>query len=62
MELNLLKENDQQYLYIFQINLRGKNTDKEFMKNVGLVLDLVLPIEPNVRVSNKNHFCYIKEI
>ena len=37
-----------------KINLRGRNTDKEFMKNVGLVLDLVLPIEPNVRVSNKN--------
>ena len=37
-----------------KINLRGRNTDKEFMKNVGLVLDLVLPIEPNVRVANKN--------
>ena len=37
-----------------KINLRGKHTDKEFMKNVGSVLDLVLPIEPNVRVSNKN--------
>ena len=35
-----------------KINLRGKNTDKEFMKTVGSVLDLVLPIEPNVRVSN----------
>ena len=37
-----------------KINLRGKHTDKEFMKSVGSVLDLVLPIEPNVRVSNKN--------
>ena len=37
-----------------KINLRGKSTDKEFMKNVGSVLDLVLPIEPNVRVSNNN--------
>ena len=37
-----------------KINLRGKSSDKEFMKNVGSVLDLVLPIEPNVRVSNKN--------
>ena len=33
-----------------KINLRGKSSDKEFMKNVGSVLDLVLPIEPNVRV------------
>ena len=37
-----------------KINLRGKSTDKEFMKNVGSVLDLVLPIEPNVRISNNN--------
>ena len=37
-----------------KINLRGKSNDKEFMKNVGSVLDLVLPIEPNVRVSNNN--------
>ena len=37
-----------------KINLRGNSNDKEFMKNVGSVLDLVLPIEPNVRVSNKN--------
>ena len=37
-----------------KINLRGKSTDKEFMKNVGSVLELVLPIEPNVRVSNNN--------
>ena len=37
-----------------KINLRGKSADKEFMKNVGSVLDLVLPIEPNVKVSNNN--------
>ena len=37
-----------------KINLRGKSTDKEFMKNIGSVLELVLPIEPNVRVSNNN--------
>ena len=37
-----------------KINLRGKSSDKEFMKNVGSVLDLLLPIEPNVKVSNNN--------
>ena len=37
-----------------KINLRGKSNDKEFMKNVGSVLDLVLPIEPNVKVTNNN--------
>ena len=40
--------------FVGKINLRGKSTDKEFMKNVGSVLDLVLPIEPNVRVSKNN--------
>ena len=35
-----------------KINLRGKSNDKEFMKNVGSVLDLLLPIEPNLKVSN----------
>ena len=37
-----------------KINLRGKSNDKEFMRNVGSVLDLVLPVEPNVRVSNND--------
>ena len=37
-----------------KINLRGKSSNKEFMKNIGSVLDLVLPTEPNVRVSNNN--------
>ncbi len=40
--------------FVGKINLRGKNSDKEFMKNIGSVLDLVLPIEPNVKVSNNN--------
>ena len=40
--------------FVGKINLRGKSADKEFMKNVGSVLDLVLPIEPNVKVSNNN--------
>ena len=40
--------------FVGKINLRGKSKDKEFMKNVGSVLDLVLPVEPNVRVSNNN--------
>ena len=39
---------------IGKINLRGKSNDKEFMKNIGTVLDLVLPIEPNVKVTNNN--------
>ena len=40
--------------FVGKINLRGKSSDKEFMKNVGSVLDLVLPIEPNVKVSNND--------
>ena len=37
-----------------KINIRGKSLDKEFMKNIGSVLNLVLPIEPNVRIYNNN--------
>ena len=57
--LNINKENFngisiQEIDFVGKINLRGKSADKEFMKNVGLILELVLPIEPNVRVSNNN--------
>ena len=57
--LNINKENFngvsiEERDFVGKINLRGKSTDKEFMKNVGSVLDLVLPIEPNVKVSNNN--------
>ena len=37
-----------------KINIRGKSADKDFMKNIGSVLNLVLPIEPNVRIFNNN--------
>ncbi len=32
-----------------KINIRGKSSDKEFMKNIGSVLNLVLPIEPKCK-------------
>ena len=59
---NVLKINKENYNGISikerdllgKINLRGKSNDKEFMKNVGSVLDLLLPIEPNLKVSNNN--------
>ena len=37
-----------------KINIRGKSSDKEFMKKIGSALNLVLPIEPNVRIFNNN--------
>ncbi len=37
-----------------KINIRGKSSDKEFMKNIGSALNLVLPIEPNVRIFKNN--------
>ena len=37
-----------------KINIRGKSSDKEFMKNIGSALNLVLPIESNVRIFNNN--------
>ena len=35
-----------------KINLRGNITDKDFITNVGKILDTILPTEPNTSISN----------
>jgi len=35
-----------------KINLRGSITDKDFITNVGKILDILLPTEPNTSISN----------
>ena len=35
-----------------KINLRGSITDKDFITNVGKILDTLLPTEPNTSISN----------
>ena len=39
---------------ISKINLRGKFNDKDFMKDVGAILNIHLPIETNISNANNN--------
>ena len=40
--------------FIKKINLRGNSKDKEFLSNIGSILEVVIPLEPNTKFQNKN--------
>ena len=40
--------------FIKKINLRGNSKDKEFLSNIGSILEVVIPLEPNTKIQNKN--------
>ena len=40
--------------FIRKINLRGNSKDKEFLSNIGSILEVVIPLEPNTKIQNKN--------
>ncbi|MDC0233067.1 hypothetical protein OAJ95_03965 [Pelagibacteraceae bacterium] len=40
--------------FIEKINLRGDTKDRDFMSNVGSVLDILIPTEPNTKIQNKD--------
>ena len=40
--------------FVNKINLRGNTTDRIFMSNIGSVLDILIPTEPNTKIENKN--------
>ena len=40
--------------FVNKINLRGNTTDRVFMSNIGSVLDILIPTEPNTKIENKN--------
>ena len=40
--------------FIKKINLRGNSKDKEFISNIGSILEVVIPLEPNTKFQNKN--------
>ena len=42
----------EELLNILKINLRGDSNDKDFMKNVGAILNTLLPTEANVSDTN----------
>lgn len=41
--------------FIGKLNLRGNIKDKEFLSNVGSILEVLLPLDPNTKIQNK-HF------
>ena len=40
--------------FIRKINLRGNSKDKEFLSNISSILKVVIPLEPNTKIQNKN--------
>ena len=40
--------------FIRKINLRGNSKDKEFLSNIGSILEAVIPLNPNTKIQNKN--------
>ena len=40
--------------FVGKINLRGDTKDRDFMSNIGSVLDILIPTEPNTKIQNKN--------
>ena len=40
--------------FVGKLNLRGNAKDKNFLTDVGSILDIFLPIEPNTKVENSD--------
>ncbi len=40
--------------FVGKINLRGNIKDRDFLSNVGSVLDILIPTEPNTKIQNKD--------
>ena len=40
--------------FIRKLNLRGNPKDKEFLSNIGSILEVVIPLDPNTKIQNKN--------
>lgn len=40
--------------FIGKVNLRGNPKDKEFLTNIGSILEIVIPLNPNTKIQNKN--------
>ena len=38
--------------FIGKINLRGNTKDRDFLSNAGSVLDILIPTEPNTKITN----------
>ena len=40
--------------FIEKINLRGNPKDRDFLSNIGSILQVVIPLDPNTKIQNKN--------
>ena len=43
----------QEIPFVGKINLRGDKNDRDFLSNVGSILNIIIPLEPNTKVQNK---------
>ena len=39
--------------FVGKINLRGNQNDRDFLSNTGSVLNILIPLDPNTKVQNK---------
>ena len=44
----------QEIPFVGKLNIRGNAKDKEFLSNFGAVLEIVIPLDSNTKVQNKN--------
>ena len=40
--------------FIGKLNLRGNPKDKKFLSDISSILEVVIPLEPNTKIQNKN--------
>ena len=43
----------QEIPFVGKINLRGDKNDRDFLSNVGSILNIIIPLEPNTKVQNE---------
>ncbi|MDC6448282.1 sarcosine oxidase subunit gamma family protein, partial [Alphaproteobacteria bacterium] len=39
--------------FVSKLNLRGNPKDKEFLRNTGSILEVLIPLDPNTKIQNK---------
>lgn len=44
----------QELSFVSKLNLRGNPKDKEFLSNTGSILKVLMPLNPNTKIENKN--------
>ena len=53
----LIEKNDiliEEIPFLGKLNIRGNPKDKDFLSNIGSILEVVIPLEPNTKIQNKS--------